>query len=165
MKLLTKNLSGTFRVPLAMVLFFTAAGLGASANAQTLEGKWVADWRVLDNGENARLFLDLHQDGAKITGTATTIGHRYKADGTLTATHIELSFSGGGNPRKLAGDIVGNELHLKYEGAALVARPAKPGDEYPPYEKVALPSPERRSLQRAGEDSADGVEQLEQIPK
>ena len=67
-----------------MMFLFTVAGLGASANAQTAEGKWVADWRMLDNGENARLFLDLHQDGAKITGTATTIGHRYKADGTLT---------------------------------------------------------------------------------
>ncbi len=139
MKLLTNNLPGTFRVHLAMVLLFTSAGLGETANAQMAEGKWVADWRILDNGENARLFLDLHQDGAKITGTATTIGHRYKADGTLTGTHLELSFSGGGNGRKLTGDIVGDEMHLKYEGAALAARPAKPGDEYLPYEKVSLP--------------------------
>ena len=139
MKLLTRNQLATFRVYLAWGLLFTAAGLGTPANAQTVEGKWVADWRVLDNGENARLFLDLHQEGTKVTGQATTIGHRYQADGTLTGTHLDLSFSKGGNGRKLAGDIVGDDLHLTYEGAALVAKPAKPGDEYPPYEKVSLP--------------------------
>ena len=95
---------------------------------------------MLDNGEDDRLFLDLHQSGAKITGTATTIGHRYQADGTLVGTHIELSFSKGGNGRKLTGDLAGHQLRLTYQGAALVADPARPGEEYPPYEKLPLPA-------------------------
>ena len=99
----------------------------------------MAHWRVLDSGEDDRLFLDLHQSGAKVTGTAATIGHRYQADGTVAGTHVELSFSKGGNGRKAAGEVVGKQLRLTYQGATLVADPARPGDEYPPYEKLPLP--------------------------
>ncbi len=139
MKLLTRNALGTFGMRLAAAVALTAGWADTPATGQTVDGTWVAHWRVLDNGEDDRLVLDLHQSGAKITGTAMTIGHRYQADGTLVGTHLELSFSKGGNGRKLAADIAGKQLRLTYQGAALVADPAKPGDEYPPYEKLPLP--------------------------
>ncbi|MES2476998.1 MAG: glycoside hydrolase family 27 protein [Verrucomicrobiota bacterium] len=134
-----KNITGTFRSHVAIAMIVSAACHATPAKAQMLEGKWVADWRVLDNGEKNRLFLDLKQNDGKITGAATTIGHRYQADGTLTGTRFEISFSKGGNPRKLAGEIAGEQLNLKYEGAALVAKRATPEDEYPAYEKLPLP--------------------------
>ena len=140
MKRTGKIMSGTFQKHLKTVLIVTAAWFATPAIGQTIEGKWVADWRVLDNGEKNRLFFELHQAGAKITGTATTIGHRYQADGTMTGTHFEISFSRGGNPRKLVGDIAGDQLNLKYEGSALVGRRAKPEDEYAAYEKIELPA-------------------------
>ncbi len=139
MNSLTIDTSWKSRFVLALAPVLTVVGLATPATAQTVDGEWVAHWRALDNGEDDRLFLDLHQSGAKITGTAATIGHRYQADGTLTGTHLELSFSKGGNGRKLAGDVVGKQLRLTYQGVALVADPAKPGDESPAYPKLPLP--------------------------
>ena len=139
MKTQTKNTPSTFRTHLALMVVLSVVWLSRPAAGQTVDGKWAAHWRVLDNGEDDRLFLDLHQSGARVTGTATTIGHRYQVDGTVAGSHIDLSFSKGGNGRKLTGDIVGRKLQVKYQGAAMVAEPAGPGDEYPPYDKLPLP--------------------------
>ena len=115
-------------------------GLGLSANGQTLDGKWTAAWRVLDNGESDHLYLDLHQTGAEITGAATTIGHRYQITGDITGNHFKLALSKGGSERAIAGDLIGTQLHLTFEKAELVAFPAKPGDENPGYERISPPA-------------------------
>ena len=107
---------------------------------QTINGKWVATWRVLDDGETDRLLLDLHQTATQLTGTAATIGHMYQANGSLTGNHFKLDLSKGGNQRKVVGDLAGNQLHLTFEGAELVASPAKAEDEYPAYEHIAPPA-------------------------
>ncbi len=139
MKLLTNKKPRAFGTHLAIATLFSAVWINTPASGQTLDGKWAAHWRVLDNGEDDRLFLDLHQSGAKITGTAMTIGHRYQADGKLAGNHFEISFSKGGNGRRLVGDIAGGQLHMTFQGATLVGVAAKPGDEYPPDDKIALP--------------------------
>jgi alpha-galactosidase len=110
------------------------------ASAQTVAGKWSAPWRVLDNGESDRIFLDLHQSGTQITGTLTTIGHVNPLEGTLSGSHFELFSSKTDTKPRLTGDIVGDTLHLTRNGNSVVAAPAKPGDEYPPYERIEPPA-------------------------
>src|SRR5579875_937576 len=110
------------------------------AYEQTVTGKWTAYWRVLDNGESDRLVLDLHQMGKEITGTAATIGHCYQVEGRMTGTHFELSLLKGGSERKVTGGLIGNQLHLMLGGAAMVAVPAKPGDEYPLFKYIKPPA-------------------------
>jgi alpha-galactosidase len=106
---------------------------------ETVDGKWVAPWRVLDNGDSDRIFLDLHQTGTEITGTAATIGHSYQVKGGITGNHFTLDLTKGGNGRRVAGDLAGNQLHLTFEGAEMVASRAKPGDEYPVFEHLPPP--------------------------
>lgn len=110
------------------------------AYGQTVTGKWAANWRVLDNGENDRIVLDLHQAGTQVTGTARTIGHFYHVEGRIAGAHFELFLTKGGSEREITGDLLGNQLHLTLEGAAMVAFPAKPGDEYPPFEHIDPPA-------------------------
>lgn len=107
---------------------------------QTVEGKWVGSWRVLDNGENDRMYLDLHQAGSKVTGTVTTIGHVYQVEGTMTGNHFEVFSSKRDTKPRVAGDVVGRELHLTREADHFVAVPAKLGDAYPTFERMDLPS-------------------------
>ena len=110
------------------------------SNGQTVTGKWIAPGRVLDNGENDRMFLDLRQAGTHVSGTLFTIGHAIPVDGILTGSHFELFSSKIDTKPRVAGDLVGNELHLKQETGIMVAVPAKPGDEYPLIERVEPPA-------------------------
>ncbi len=112
----------------------------AGSYGQTVDGKWAATWRVLDNGESDRLYLDLHQTAGQVTGTAATIGHVYQVDGSMTGSHFKLALSKGGNNRTVAGDVAGQVLHVTFEGAELVASPAGAGDAYAPYEHIAPPA-------------------------
>jgi alpha-galactosidase len=114
--------------------------LATSGFAQTVTGKWIAPWRVLDNGEQNRMFLDLHQSGTQITGTLTTLGHVYPLEGTLTGSHFELFSSKRDTRPRVAGDIAGQELHLTRDNDHMTAVPAKPGDEYPAFEHIAPPA-------------------------
>ncbi len=112
----------------------------APSYGQTIDGKWTAMWRVLDNGESDRLYLDLHQTAAQVTGTAATIGHAYQVNGTMTGNHFKLALSRGGNGRSVAGDLVGNQLRITYEGVEMVASAAKSGDEYAAYGHIDPPA-------------------------
>jgi alpha-galactosidase len=123
----------------SIVLLTFCGALALPCFGQTVNGKWSAAWRVLDDGESDRLLLDLHQTATEITGTASTIGHRYQVKGTINGDHFTLDLTKGGNGRKVAGDVVGNQLHLKFEGADMVASAATPGDEYPDYGHIAPP--------------------------
>jgi alpha-galactosidase len=120
---------------LVACVFFCAPSYG-----QTVDGKWTAMWRVLDNGENDRMFLDLHQSGAHITGTVTTIGHIYVVQGEMKGHHFELFSSPRDTKPQVAGDMLGNLLRLTRDTARMVAFPAKPGDEYPAFEHLATPA-------------------------
>ncbi len=112
----------------------------SSAFGQTVAGKWVAPGRVLDNGENNRMLLDLQQSGTQITGTMRTLGHLYTLEGTLNGTHFELFASKRDTRPRVAGDVAGNELHLVRGAEHITATPAKPGDEYPPLDHIAPPA-------------------------
>jgi alpha-galactosidase len=114
--------------------------LAASGFGQTLTGKWVAPGRVLDNGEENRWFLDLHQSGSEVTGTLTLLGHAYSLDGTISGSHFELFSSKRDTKPRVAGDVAGKDLHLVRDGAEVVAVPAKPGDEYPTLKHIAPPA-------------------------
>jgi alpha-galactosidase len=111
--------------------------LSVPSFGQTVDGKWTAVWRALDNGESDRIVLDLHQTATEITGAAATIGHSYQVTGAMTGNHFKLALSKGGSERSITGSLIDNQLHLTFERAELVAFPAKPGDEYPTFERIA----------------------------
>lgn len=114
---------------------FATSGFG-----QNVTGKWIAPWRVLDNGEQNRMYLDLHQSGTQITGTLNTIGHLYPLEGTMTGTHFELFSNKKDTRPRVAGEVVGGELHLTRNADHFTAVPAKAGDEYPTIERIEPPA-------------------------
>ncbi len=130
----------TVKLVQVIVLLVFCGLFSARLQGQTLNGKWAAPWRVLDNGENDLLYLDLHQTAGQITGKAATIGHAYQVDGSMTGTHFKLALSKGGSARTVVGKLADYKLHVTFEGAELVASPAKPGEEYPPYGHIAPPA-------------------------
>ncbi|SNT42745.1 alpha-galactosidase [Granulicella rosea] len=117
-----------------------AASFAMPVMGQNIAGKWVGNQRVLDNGEPVRVFLDLHQTGADVSGTVTTIGHIYEVKGVLKGTHFELFSSPKDAKPKIAGDVAGSELQLTRDDSHFVATLAKAGDEYPPYDHIAPPA-------------------------
>jgi alpha-galactosidase len=108
------------------------------AHGQTVNGKWVAARKMLDNGEKNPMYLDLHQTGSQVSGIVTTIGHVFQVEGSMTGSHFELFSSKTDTKPRVAGDVVGGELHLTRGEDHFTAVPAKPGDEYPAFEHIAL---------------------------
>jgi alpha-galactosidase len=122
-------------------IVFVASGLPViPVLGQTVTGKWVGTQRVMDNGENNRVFLDLQQTGTEVTGTVTTIGHIYEVKGTITGSHLELFSSPKDTKPRVAGDLAGNELHLTRADDHFIAIPAKPGDGYPTFVHIDPPA-------------------------
>ncbi|ADW71271.1 Alpha-galactosidase (plasmid) [Granulicella tundricola MP5ACTX9] len=107
---------------------------------QSADGKWIGVQRVLDNGESDRIFLDLHQKGSDLTGTVTTLGHIYQVKGTMANGHFALFSSPQDSKPKLTGEVDGQTLHLTRDSDSFAAQPARPGDEYPPFEHIELPA-------------------------
>ena len=126
----------------AALLCLLLAGLTPvlPARAQGVTGKWAGLWRVLDNGEKDPMYLDLHQDGSKISGTVTTIGHIWQVTGKVDGSHFEIFFSPRDTKPRVTGEVAGNELHLTREGTQFTAVAAKPGDAYPPFEHIDTPA-------------------------
>jgi len=114
--------------------------LTTAAYGQTVTGKWTALYRILDDGENERMVLDLHQTGAKIAGTQTTFGYIDQLEGIITGTHFELFTSEHSTKPRMTGDVVSNELHLIEDGRHFTAVRSKPGDDYPTFERIAAPT-------------------------
>jgi alpha-galactosidase len=129
---------GMARSSLLLIMAYGLVSL--PGHGQTVTGKWIASWRVLDNGENNRMYLDLQQAGAQVTGTLTTIGHVYQVEGVMSGNHFELFSSKTDTKPRVSGDVAGNELHLTRDNDHMVAVPAKPGDEYSAIERIEPPS-------------------------
>lgn len=123
-----------------LALLITCGAIAVPAHTQTVTGKWAGNWRVLDNGENDRMYLDLHQTGTEVGGTVTTIGHIYQVKGTMTGSHFELFSSPRDTKPRVSGDLEGKELHLTRDTDHFVAVPAKSGDEYPPFAHIDPPA-------------------------
>jgi alpha-galactosidase len=110
------------------------------AQGQTLNGKWVGLWRVLDNGEKDRMFLDLQQSGTRITGTMKTIGHVWQVHGVLEGSRFELYFGPRDTKPRMSGVLGDQKLQLTRDGAEFDAVPAQPSDDYPNFERLPLPA-------------------------
>ncbi len=118
----------------------TLFGRAQTRYAQTLTGKWAVLWRVLDNGEQDRVILELQQTGTQLSGTMVTIGHIIKVEGTITGTHFELFASKSDSRPQLQGEVAGSELHITRGGQHFTALPAKPEDAYPPFVHIDPPA-------------------------
>jgi len=126
---------------------FSAAGLclllacmAAPALAQSLAGRWAAEGRTLDNGEQEKSILELKQNGAELTGTLKTLGYQVDVKGTATGNHFEL-FVPEWELKKpvLVGDLVNGELHVMQGRREFVGKPASPSDDIPVVPYIAPP--------------------------
>src|ERR1035437_8501466 len=99
------------------------------AFGQSLTGRWIADGRMLDNGEQEKSILELKQNGNELTGTLKTLGFTGDVKGTATGSHFEL-FESEWDAKKpvLVGDLVNGELHAVKGRRKIVAKPAGPTD-------------------------------------
>ncbi|MDQ2832305.1 MAG: glycoside hydrolase family 27 protein [Acidobacteriota bacterium] len=111
-----------------------------AARGQSLDGNWIGTLRVLDNGEPDRMFLDLHQTGAQVSGTLSTLGHTEQVSGPVTGTHFELFSTPRGTKPHVTGDLAGNELHLLHEADHFVAVRAQASQAYPRIEPLPVPA-------------------------
>jgi alpha-galactosidase len=127
------------RAKYSCLLLLIASLVSASANGQSVAGRWATTWNVLDNGEVNRGYLDLKQNGTQVTGTITTLGHIYKVTGSMIGNHLELTPGTYNSKPRLAGELVGSQLRLNRDGELLLAIPAGPEDFYPPRTYLAPP--------------------------
>lgn len=123
-----------------LALLVTCGAIAVPGYGQTVTGKWVGNWRVLNDGESDRMYLDLHQAGTEVSGTVTTIGHIYDVKGKMTGSHFELFSSPRDTKPRVAGELEGRELHLTRDTDHFVAVPAKAGEEYPSFEHIEPPA-------------------------
>ena len=111
-----------------------------AAYTQSITGKWSGLWRVLDDGEDDRMVLDLKQTGSQLTGTVTTIGHVWQISGSVAGSHFQIFLSPRDAKPKIIGDIKEHELQISREGDQFTAIPAKASDDYPAYKRLELPA-------------------------
>ena len=159
--------------PLSAVLLTL---LAVPCLAADLTGNWaVRD--PLPDGTFRTTYLDLHQEGSRITGSIRVTQFYYKivestggADGfTLTGSMMDDT-----NERrvKYEGKLVGDELHVSTRRrpnadlVEMVAHRAPEGEGAMPARLPLhrLPGDQPR-VQRPCQNASDGVEQLEQICK
>ena len=108
-----------------------AAIAAVPAGAQSFTGKWAADGRKLDNGEQEKNLLELKQDGNQLTGTMTTLGFSAGVRGTATGTHFELFGEWNDKRPFLTGDLINGNLVANMGRRHIEAHPATAADELP----------------------------------
>ncbi len=89
-------------------------GVCAVAPAQTIQGRWVATGKKLENGEIQKAILDIKQDGDQLTGSIRSLGFEAEVKGTITGTHFEF-FGADWNRRfggrKACRNAMGRQVH------------------------------------------------------
>lgn len=128
------------RWPSFVALLAFLLSWATALQAQSLAGRWAANGRTLDNGEQERYILDLKQNGDQLTGTLTTLGFESEITGKVTGSHFELF--GPWNPDKpfIVGDLENGELHASQGHRQWVAKTATAADELPKIPYIEPPS-------------------------
>jgi len=104
----------------------------APAHAQSLNGRWAATGKTMENGEQQKAVLELTQDGDKLSGTLHSLGFANEVTGKATGAHFELWGVGWNDPKPfLTGDLLNGELHATVWGDQIVARKASAADDIP----------------------------------
>ncbi len=128
------------RFAVALTVWLACFSTAPAALAQSVAGKWAGLWRVLDNGEKDRMYLDLQQNGNEISGTMKTIGHVWQVHGTLTGTQFDVYFSPRDTKPRMTGVVESGKLQLTREGKQFDATPANAADDYAGYDRLPLPA-------------------------
>ena len=97
----------------------------ASAQAQTLTGRWVAMGRMLHNGEQEKSIVELKQNGTELTGTVHGMGHH------LLSIHLMKIITNSLRVCLLSFAVLGDGE------AQSLDRPKAPGGEHREMAKVA----------------------------
>jgi hypothetical protein len=144
---------------LASVLFLAVAGFG-----QGLNGRWTQPGKTLDNGEQQKWILELKQNGNELTGRLKNLDYAVQLKGTVAGNHFELFAPWQPKTPYLTGDLVNGELHGHGTRAASDAGyPGHRGGRYFDGELYCASAARPGDRQRAGQDAADGLEQLEPL--
>ena len=138
--------------------------LTACKSAPNLTGRWFATGKTLANGEQQKAILDLKQDGNQLTGNVRGLGFQTDVKGTVNGSHFEL-FGVDWNDKKpfLTGDLVERE-HRRNAMGRQVHRPAGYSGGRVSEAGVHRPSSAAQgALQRPGQNTSHGMEQLESL--
>jgi alpha-galactosidase len=126
------KLSGRTSAAIAILCGLSLGLAAVSASGQSLAGRWVAEGRTLDNGEQTKSILELKQNGDELTGVVKTLGFTAEVKGTVKGNHFELFVAEWGKRPVVVGDLVNGELHAMEGGHhPIVAKPAGPNDDLP----------------------------------
>ena len=122
-------------------LFLCLALLAIPGYGQGLAGRWLAQGRTLDNGEQQKSILELKQDGNELTGKLKSLGFSVNVKGTATGNHFDLYVTEWEqNKPILVGDLVDGELHVVEGHRNLIAKPAGPDDDIPDVPYIEPPA-------------------------
>ncbi len=123
-----------------LLVFLTL--LAIPAYGQGLAGRWAAQGRTLDNGEQQKSILELKQDGTQLTGKVKTLGFTAEVKGTATGNHFELFVPEWEQQKPfLVGDLIDGELHVVENGRRnLVAKPAAADEDIPEVPYIEPPA-------------------------
>ncbi len=107
-------------------------GVCAVAPAQTIQGRWVATGKKLENGEIQKAILDIKQDGDQLTGSIRSLGFEAEVKGTITGTHFEFFGADWNDPKPfLVGDLADGKLVGTQWGDKFTATPGTAADDFP----------------------------------
>ena len=131
----------TLRQLLVLVLSLAVV---SPALAQSLAGRWVVRGATLDNGEQQFYFLDLKQDGSKLTGKLESEGGSFDVTGTTSGDHLALFAPFNPSHPFLTGELANGQLHGTARGfGEFTARPATAADKLPTVTYIAPPPLEK----------------------
>jgi alpha-galactosidase len=125
------------RLTLALVFSLTAVAFAQ----QPLSGKWVAAFQKIDNGEDNKMFLELHQEGDTLKGHFHTLGYGGDLSGPIENGHFTLFAPWDKVKPFCKGEVVGDALKIKLDyGEPFTLKPETPADVPPPPAYIAPPA-------------------------
>ncbi len=107
---------------------------------QGLSGTWAGLWEVLASGEKDKVYLEIHQDGTRLTGTMSTLGHLTKVEGTLKGSQFALFDLNHHDTPQISGEVRGKDLYLTRHDQSFLAVPVAAGERYPAYKYINPPA-------------------------
>jgi alpha-galactosidase len=112
-----------------------------SGVGQSINGRWVALGKFLDNGERQKTVLDLKQTGNQLTGIVTTMAWRTEVEGAISGNQFKIYSSSPDRQTLYSGVILENKVDLiDSEGEKLTAAPASDSDLFPSVAYIEPPA-------------------------
>ena len=136
-----RNIERFLACVFVVVSMFFCMATGAAATAQSVEGRWAASGKYLDNGEQEKAILDFKQSDGSITGTVRAMGWINPVTGTVSGTHFKVFGPWSDQRPFFTGEIVNGGLEIVLnDGDKWSAHPVTAADEFPQLPYIKAPA-------------------------